>query len=307
MYDLVVAGEINVDLILQDEEIHPQFGQEILVRDALLTMGSSSVIMACGAARLGLRTAFFGLVGDDEFGAFMLREMNRRGVDTSYVKPSPDLRTGITVSLSTAHDRAMITFMGAIDALRADQVPEALLAQARHLHVGSFFLQKNLRAGLPELFRRAHAHGLTTSLDCGWDPEEKWDGNMQRALAETDVLMPNESEAVNITRTATPAQALERLAQRVRQVAIKLGPAGAIGARGAERASAPAVPVTVVDTTGAGDSFNAGFIYGHLHNWPLTRALRLACACGSLSTRASGGTTAQPTLAEAMAAAGLDD
>jgi sugar/nucleoside kinase (ribokinase family) len=310
MYDLLVVGEINVDLILQDNVIEPQFGREILVQDALLTMGSSSVIMACGAARLGLRVAFFGLLGDDELGAFMLRQMAARGVDVSPIKPDPALRTGLTVSLSTAQDRAMITFMGTIDQLRAEQAPLDDLAQGanparRHLHIGSFFLQSKLRPGLPELLCRAKAHGFTTSLDFGWDPEGRWNGDLAKAMVYADVLVPNETEALHITGAETPEQALETLAALVPVVAVKLGPRGAIAARGAERAGAPATPAEVVDTTGAGDSFDAGFIYGYVRGWSLERALRLACACGSLSTRANGGTTAQATLEEAMAAAGL--
>jgi sugar/nucleoside kinase (ribokinase family) len=310
MHDLLVVGEINVDLILQDKTIEPQFGREILVQDALLTMGSSSVIMACGAARLGLRTAFFGLVGDDELGAFMLRQMQARGVDVSAIKPDAALRTGITVSLSTSQDRAMITFMGTIDQMRAEQVPLDDLAQGasparRHLHIGSFFLQNRLRPGLPDLLHRAKAHGYTTSLDFGWDAEEKWNGDLARAIAYADVLLPNETEALHITRAETPEQALEELAARVPVVAVKLGRSGAIAARGVERARAPVVDVPVVDTTGAGDSFDAGFVYGYLQGWPLERTLRLACACGSLSTRANGGTPAQATLEEALVAAGL--
>ncbi len=305
MHDLLVVGEINVDLILQDESIAPVFGQEILVKDALLTPGSSSVIMACGAARLGLNTAFFGLTGDDEFGAFMRREMAGLGVDVSRVVADPALRTGLTVSLSTSKDRAMITFMGSIDALRAEQVPDDLLAAARHLHTGSFFLQQRLRPGLPDLFRRAHALGLTVSLDLGWDPEGRWGSELDRVIDLVDVLLPNETEALHLTGAPDVETALERLAARVPVVAVKLGPQGATGARGAERACVPAIPATVVDTTGAGDSFNAGFVYGYLKGWSLERALWLGCACGSLSTRAMGGTTAQPTLAEAMQAAGL--
>ncbi len=305
MHDLLVVGEINVDLILQDETIAPVFGQEIVVKDALLTPGSSSVIMACGAARLGLDTAFFGLTGADEFGAFMRREMAKLGVDVSRVVADPALRTGLTVSLSTAKDRAMITFMGSIDALTADRVPDDLLGSARHLHCGSFFLQERLRPGLPDLFRRARARGLTVSLDLGWDPEGRWGSELERVIDLVDVLVPNETEALHLTGADTVEEALERLAARVPTVAVKLGPQGAAAASGAERARAEAIPATVVDTTGAGDSFNAGFIYGYLKGWPLERALRLGCACGSLSTEAAGGTTAQPTLARAMEAAGL--
>lgn len=301
MHDLLVVGEINVDLILQDDQIAPVFGQEILVQDALLTMGGSSVIVAVGAARLGLDTAFMGLVGDDEFGRFMLREMATAGVDVSAVEVDPAQRTGITVSLSTAADRAMITFMGTIDKLRGEQVPDDLLSQAKHLHVGSFFLQTALRAGLPDLFSRAHAAGMTTSLDCGWDPQGQWGQALNLVLNHVDLLVPNETEALHITGEATIDAALAALAQRVPTVAIKLGAQGGIAQQEGEIARAEALNIDVVDTTGAGDTFNAGFLYGYINGWPLAKALRLGCVCGSLSTQASGGTTAQPTLEEALA------
>ena len=306
MRDLLVVGEINVDLILEDENIEPRFGQEVLVRDALLTMGSSSVITACGAARLGLDTVFFGLVGDDEFGAFMLREMKGRGIDISHIVLDPSLRTGLGVCLSTPRDRAIISFMGAIDAMRAEQVPIELLSCAQHLHVGSFFLQESLRPGLPEFFRQAKQAGMTVSLDLGWDPSGSWLDELSRVIDYIDILLPNETEAAHITGCTVPEEALEWLAKRLPTAIIKLGPNGAIAARGQERARAPAIPVDVVDTTGAGDSFNAGFIYGHVRGWALERSLRLACACGSLSTQAMGGTTAQPALGEAMRTAGLE-
>lgn len=306
MHDLLVVGEINVDLILEDEHIEPRFGEEILVRDALLTMGSSSVITACGAARLGLDTLFFGLVGDDEFGDFMMRGMRGRGIDVSRIAPDPSLRTGLGVCLSTPRDRAIISFMGAINAMRVEQVPIDLLSCARHLHVGSFFLQDSLRPGLPELFRQARQRGMTISLDLGWDPSGSWFQELSRVMGLVDILLPNETEAAHISGQTSPGDALEWLAARLPTVVIKLGPDGAMAARRGQRARAPALPVSVVDTTGAGDSFDAGFIYGHVRGWTLERSLRLACACGSLSTQAMGGTTSQPTLEKAMRAAGLD-
>ncbi len=309
-YDVLVIGEINVDLILQAEEITPVFGQEKLVEDCTLTMGSSSVIAACGMAQLGLRTAFFGRVGDDEFGRFMLREMGARGVDVSPVIVDPAVKTGITVSLSTPRDRAMLTFLGgSIDGVEASDVPTELLERTRHVHVGSFFLQTRLQPGLADLFARAHARGITTSLDVGWDVHERWNGGLWDVLSHVDVFLPNELEATHITGLDDVEAALERLAQRASVVTVKLGVQGAIARRGEEVARAPALSVTVVDTTGAGDSFNAGFIYGFLHGWPLALMVRMGTACGSLSTRRAGGTTGQPTRDEALAAlreAGVD-
>jgi sugar/nucleoside kinase (ribokinase family) len=299
MYDILVAGEINVDLILTGERVRPDFGHERLVQDATLTLGSSSVIFACGAARLGLRVGFVGMAGADAFGDFMLAGMAEKGVDVSHVRRLSGRKTGVTVSLSEPRDRAMLTFPGTIADLCTEDVPDALLGAARHLHVSSAFLQEKLLPGLAGLLARAHGQGCTTSLDTGWDPAERWNGYLHAALEHADVFLPNEEEAPRIAAAATPEDALEVLARRVPVVAVKLGARGAIAAAGGERAECGRFQVEVVDTTGAGDSFDAGFIYGYLAGWPLVRCLRLGCACGALSTRAAGGTGSQATLAEA--------
>jgi sugar/nucleoside kinase (ribokinase family) len=301
-YDVLVLGEINVDLILGADEIAPVFGQELLVDDATLTMGSSSVIFACGAARLGLRVGFVGVAGDDQFGHFMLQEMAARGVDVSPVVVDPALKTGVTVSLSTPVDRAMLTFLGSIAALTPGQVDRGLLDRARHVHVSSYFLQTGLREGLPDLLKQARTQGLTVSLDTGWDPGEGWNGGLGKTLAQTDVFLPNEVEARAISGEENVARALATLAAQVPTVAIKLGAEGAIARRGEETIRAAPPPVQVADTTGAGDSFNAGFVSGYLAGWSLERMLRLGCACGSLAARESGGTNGQPTLSQALEA-----
>jgi sugar/nucleoside kinase (ribokinase family) len=298
-YDVLVAGEINPDLILSGD-VEPAFGQvEKVVDSAVLTVGSSSVIFACGAARLGLRVAFIGKCGDDLFGRFMLEEMRKRTVDTSPFIVDPLLSTGLTVILNKGDDRAMLTFPGAIGALRADEIPDDLLRRARHLHVASYFLQDALRPGLPDLFRRAHALGLTTSLDTNYDPTERWEG-LDQLLPLTDVFLPNATEACALTGVPDVEEAAARLARIVRVVAVKLGAEGALGVQGEQRARVPSLSVAVVDTVGAGDNFDAGFLYGYLHGWPLERALRLGTVCGALSTRAAGGVAGQPSLEEVL-------
>jgi len=302
-YDLLVVGEINPDLVLRGDDVVPRFGQaEKMVDAADLTIGSSSAIMACAAARLGLRTAFVGVVGDDAFGRFMLDAMTERGVDTRSCIVDEALETGVSVILSKGADRAILTHLGAISALRADQVDRDLLRAARHLHVGSYFLLDALRPGLADLFREARQEGLTTSLDTNWDPRDRWNDALPAVLAQTDVLLPNAEEALRISGRSSLDDAIDALGDVVRTVAVKLGAAGGRAARDGRRASAPSLQVELVDTTGAGDTFDAGFLYGHLNDWTLDEALRLACACGSLSTRAAGGTAAQPTLEEARAA-----
>ncbi|MCC6454950.1 MAG: carbohydrate kinase family protein [Caldilineaceae bacterium] len=301
LFDILTLGEINVDLIL-GHDARPIFGQfEKVVDDATLTVGGSGTIFAMGAARLGLRVAYCGVVGEDTFGRFMLDHLHQRQIDTRGVIIDPTLKTGLSVILNVPNDRAILTHLGAIDALRADQVDAKLLAQCRHIHITSYFLQHNLRPGLAALLAQTRAGGATVSLDTNWDPSERWDDGLHEVLAQTDLFLPNEQEARAITRTSTLDAALSTLASTIPTVAIKNGAAGAICRQGNQIILDPGFPMPVVDTTGAGDSFNGGFLYGWLHRWQLADALALGCACGALSTQAAGGTAAQPTLAEAQA------
>lgn len=301
MFDLLVIGEINPDLILGGGDVVPAFGQaEKLVDSALLTIGSSSVIMACGAARLGLSVAFMGLVGDDEFGRFMLAAMQVRGLDTRACVVSGAVSTGLSVILAQPHDRAILTYPGAIPLLSADHLDLSLLRQARHVHVGSYFLQDALRPDLPRLFAQARELGLSTSLDPNWDPAGTWD--VGDILPHCDLFLPNQAELARISGSDDLTAGLDWFAARVPTLAVKLGKQGGAARQGGATVTAPALPVEVVDTTGAGDSFDAGFVAGYLRGYSLPDALALACACGSLSARGAGGTAAQPTLAEARAA-----
>jgi sugar/nucleoside kinase (ribokinase family) len=296
---VLVAGEINPDLILSGD-VAADFGQaEQLVEAAALKIGSSSAIFACGAARLGLRVAFLGICGDDLFGRFMLESLKERGVDVTHVAVEPHLQTGISVILNRGADRSILTYPGCMAELRAEVVTEEILLQTRHLHVSSYFLQTGLKPGLPDLYRRACALGVSTSLDTNWDPEETWLG-VRDLLPDCQVFLPNAAEAIAITGEADVLHAAQGLGGQAEIVAVKLGADGAIGLQAELLTQAPSIPVQVVDSVGAGDSFDAGFIFGHLNGWDLGRCLRIATVCGALSTRAAGGTEAQPTLEEAL-------
>jgi sugar/nucleoside kinase (ribokinase family) len=299
-FDILVAGEINPDLILSGNVI-PEFGQvEKLVDRATLAIGSSSAIFACGAARLGLRVAFIGVCGDDVFGHFMLDEMQKRNVDISNVLIRSEGQTGLSVILNQDADRAILTHLGLIPALQAADISDALLRQARHLHVASYFLQTNLQPDLPALFHRAHLLELTTSLDTNYDPSEKWIG-FDELLSATDIFFPNKTEALSITQTNHMELAAKQLANKSKFVVIKLGADGAALQTNGEMIVVESIPVNIVDTIGAGDAFDAGFLYGYLNRWDLETSLRLGVVCGALSTQATGGITAQPTLYEALA------
>lgn len=305
--DLVVIGDLNADLILQGQDPVPAFGQvEKLVDLGLLTIGGSSGITACGAARLGLRTASIGVLGDDALGSFMRSALTERGVDVSACPTDAGRQTGISVILAPRDGggRAILTAPGTIDALTADLVPLDVVGRARHIHCGAYFLQPRLHDGLAGLFQRAHEMGLTCSLDTNWDPTGIWDGHLHDVLRHCDIFFPNEAEALHITGETTIDAALAALMELGLTVALKQGASGGAVARDGRVTQAPIPPIdAVVDTTGAGDSFNAGYLYGFLSGWDPGPCLALALACGSLSTRALGGTDAQPALEQALTVA----
>jgi sugar/nucleoside kinase (ribokinase family) len=304
-FDILVVGEILADVIVRAADPRPAFGQaERYVDSVDLVMGSSSVIFACGAARLGLRVAVAGLAGDDTLGRFMIAAMAERGLDISAVRLDPERPTGASVHLVAPADRAILTAPGTTPFMRVDDVPTRLLRSARHVHAGAVYVMDGLRPDLPALFQTARDGGATTSLDTNWDPTGSWEGGVGRILPVTDVFLPNEVEATRIARQSDPEAAARALvAMGARVVAVKLGSAGAIALAGGRLARCRAPRVEPADTTGAGDSFDAGFIAAWLAGRPLEECLAIAVACGSLSTRGIGGTAGQPTLDEAEALA----
>ncbi len=289
-FDVVVLGDANPDLVLSGGDVEPSFGQaEHLVEDARLTVGGSGAILACAAAKLGLRVAFCGVVGDDLFGRYMREEIEDRGVDPRGVIVDPQRPTGLTVVLSKPTDRAMLTMPGTIGALRVDMVDPGLLADTRHVHVSSYFLQRELTPGLPALFGRLRASGVTTSVDPNWDPSGSWDSGVLDLLDVTDVFLPNEMEATRIARISDVREAIHRLRAHARFVVVKAGRAGAVAGGDGGYVRARPIETDVVDTTGAGDAFDAGFLAAWLAGGSLEDAVAIANACGGISTRAAGG------------------
>jgi sugar/nucleoside kinase (ribokinase family) len=239
------------------------------------------------------------------FGRFMLDALREAGVDTRGVAVVEGGRTGVSVNLLQVEDRSIVTFPGLIAELDAGGVDPILVRSARHVHVSSYFLQRELQGGLPRLFEEAHGAGATTSVDPNGDPAESWDGGLGELLPETDVFLPNQAEARAIAGAGDATEAARRLADGAGVVAVKCGREGALAVEGDEVVGVgPISSSRVADTIGAGDCFDAGFVAGRLAGWPLDRCLRLAVACGSLSTRAHGGTAAQPSMAEAQSVAG---
>jgi ribokinase len=293
-FDLLVIGELNVDLILNGGDIKPRFGQaEQVVDDATLMLGGSTAILACGAAVLGLKVAFASEIGQDEFGTYLLGELKHRKVDTSHISINQKVKTGITVHLSLPDDRAMLTYTGTMTTFSGAGIAHDLISQACHVHMSSYFLQPGVQPYLPDIFKMAHQAGATTSLDTGWDPSEKWDSGLNDVLRVTDIFLPNEREAMAISATATSEEAMEKLAETVPLVVIKKGADGAVARHLGLAYSVPAYPVEPLETTGAGDNFNAGLLYAHIKKMPLKECLQWGAACGALATLQPGGLAGQ--------------
>ncbi|MBV9267810.1 MAG: sugar kinase, partial [Acidobacteriaceae bacterium] len=269
--------------------------------DVSLTLGGSSAICAAGLAKLGNSVTFIGKVGCDSWGDLCVRSLTAFDVDCSSVIRDSNIKTGITVAITSPQDRALVTYLGSIAALRADDISDDILGTANHLHVAAFFLQQRLRPEIKDLLARAHSHGLSTSLDPGYDPDDAWGQDLIDALTEVDVFLPNEVELTGTTGIDDPEQALRALENGRTLTVAKLGERGCMAMKKGAAIGVPAIRVDALDTTGAGDSFNAGFLDAWLRGDDLVDAMRFASACGALSTLASGGTAGQPDAERARA------
>ncbi|UCH62484.1 MAG: carbohydrate kinase family protein [Fidelibacterota bacterium] len=297
-FDAVVVGELNVDLILQDVSSFPEMGTEKIAKDMALTMGSASAILASNLAHLGAKVGFIGKLGQDPFGEIILDTLKDHGVDCGGIQRDETARTGVTVSMTFPSNYAMVTYMGAMESFSLHDIDFSYLSKGRHLHLSSFYLQPGLRPGCAELFRQAKEAHLTTSFDPGWDPQEEWKADIQEVLKLVDVFLPNEQEALNISSSRTVREALDQMDRTCQVVIIKQGEQGAIGRINGETIKIRAFEVESVDTTGAGDSFNAGFLFEWLRDSEIRQCLKAGNACGALATTKMGGSTASPSKKE---------
>jgi len=294
----LVIGELNVDLIAAGLERAPQLGMEIEARTFEMVLGSASAIFASGLCRLGHPVSFVGKVGDDYFGELCRSELSARGIDTSRVRTATGVSTGVTLCLSTQRDRAQVTYLGAIAELRYSDLPANVFDGFAHLHLSCFALQKGLRPAFAKLLSAAKRRGLSTSFD----PNSTLIGETRKQalklLGHVDVLFLNELEAAQLTGQRSAESAARELSTRVTRAVVKLGRKGALACRKGVVLSVPGKRIRALDTTGAGDSFAAGYISAFLEDQSEIECLTQANACGALSTQAVGGTAAQPNQAE---------
>ena len=292
-FDVTIAGELNLDLILYGlpAELPPE--RELLANRMALTLGSSSAIVAHNLAALGCKVGFASRIGDDPLGQIAIDRLAAGGADVSGVsRIAGQTKTGLTVILQREKLRNILTYPGTIFDLTLAHLDFKYLSDARHFHLSSFFLQRGLTPHVAELFRRLKAAGLTVSLDTNDDPEDRWDSGLMNVLAHVDVFMPSEREIKRIARTDDLEAALKLVAGKVPLLVVKRGEKGAIAQRGQQRMVSPAIQVDFVDPVGAGDSFDAGFLSQYVRGADLISCLRQGNLAGALSTTHPGGTEA---------------
>jgi len=293
LVDVLVVGELNVDLILNGIEKFPEVGKEVLAKEMTLTLGSSSAIFASNISSLGARVAFIGKIGKDKFGEVVLESLRENGVDISMIRIDEQCGTGATIILNVDEDRANTTYPGAMDHLTLDDIPDEDLVKARHLHFSSYFLQPGMWGSLGNLFRKAKKLGLTTSFDMQWDPQETWNLDVADVLPHVDVFLPNEKEIMFLTGTNDLETAIDAVKDYVNVLAVKRGSKGSLVWWEGQLSDLPSfLNRNVVDAIGAGDSFNAGFIYQFINGCTIAECQRLGNLTGAISTTAAGGTAA---------------
>lgn len=292
-FDVTIAGEINLDLILYGLPERMPVERELLASGFKVTLGSSSAIVAHNLASLGLKVGFVTRIGSDELGKLALERLAESGVDLSEVQSGVGSSgTGVTVLLPHGKERHILTYLGTMAEMAVEDLPMEYLTSSRHFHLSSLYLQRALQPGLAGLLRKLKQAGLTISLDTNDDPDDNWGGVLDEILDLVDILLPSESELIRMAGASTLEQALEIVGRRVPMIVVKCGSSGALVQDGVIRQRVPCLSVVPIDTIGAGDSFNAGFLSAYLRGASPIDAARMGNITGALSTLAPGGTEA---------------
>jgi sugar/nucleoside kinase (ribokinase family) len=291
--EVAIVGELNLDLILEGLPRDLPEERELLASNFTMTLGSSSAIMAHNLALLGMRVSFSSRIGPDPLGKLCCQWLQEAGVDITQIRcVNGGSNTGVTLILPLVATRRILTYPGAMSEMGIDDLDTEYLATAKHFHLSSFFLHRALTSHLPELFAAMKRSGLTTSLDTNDDPRDEWDSGLKSVFRELDILFCNEREILKIAGVQNADDAAERIAAAVPLLIVKRGPRGASLYANGQRMDAPAISVPVQDTVGAGDTFDAGFLYQWLREAPVEQCLAFANVAAALSTTRAGGVAA---------------
>jgi len=307
---VLCAGIAVADVIVRPVSKMPEEGKLLLVDSIELHVGGCALNTGIGLARLGTKVGVSARVGDDGFGSFLKGRLEAEGVSTVGLRVVPGEKTSATsVMVAPAGERSFLHFLGANQHYGYDDFDFASFRNYRILHLAGILLTPSLD-GEPgaRVLRKAREAGLTTSLDTAWDSTGRWLKAVGPMLPHTDLFLPSLEEAKMLSGLEKPAAIADFfLKAGVKVVALKMGSAGSyFKSAGGEEGLVPVYPITVVDTTGAGDAFVAGFLAGYLSGWPLEKVARLANAVGAFAVSRMGATNGLRSLPETMKFAGLE-
>ncbi len=300
-YDVIVTGSYFCDLVFTGLPTLPQLGTEIYGNQLDLVIGGGAAITAVGLRRLGVNVGLATEFGDDLFSRFAVDQVRAEGIDDTLINHSASALRRLTVSLSYPQDRAFVTYIDPAPT-SAERASRALAsADCRHIH----FPGLSITPTMLDILTQCQTRGISVSMDCQHRAETLKSPLVREILSQLTLFMPNETEALRLTGTNSVETAIRILAEITPCVVIKRGAAGAIARwRGIDEAGAcevPAIPSVVIDTTGAGDIFNAGFLAAYLERQPIPECVRWGNYCGGLSVRGVGGTQTAPTRSQLMA------
>lgn len=293
-FRVVCLGNVLVDVLAKPVDSLPPKGGLLPVDHIEMSMGGCASNSAIVLKRLGVATSLWGKLGRDLFGDFAYGQLRKEGIELSGMIRDPKVSTSATVVLvDSKARRSFLHSMAANDHIQRKDLDLSLLSPFSHLHIGGYFLFPKLDgAPMASILREARRKGLTTSLDTAWDLKGRWMRALRPCLPHLDYFMPSEREVRMLLGHVNPARAARAfLDWGSRCVIIKLGPKGSylLNQEGIEL-KVPALKTRVVDETGAGDAFCAGFIKGLSLKWDLRRCLQLANATGARAVGALGAT-----------------
>lgn len=294
MFEVTCLGILVADVVGKPIDTYPERGRLNLVERMELHSGGCAANTGVSLAKIGVKTAVIGKVGNDGFGDFLVQVLQKHGIDTRGVKRDEKEATSATmVMVHSDGERSFIHYIGANAALRLDDVDMDIVRQSKVLHIAGALVMPGID-GEPtaELLRRAKEMGIITSFDTVWNTSSGWMDTVRPCLPYVDYMIPSIEEAKMLTGREQPEDIAQVfLDHGVKVVGLKMGERGCYIRTHDTRIALPRYEVHAVDALGAGDAFAAGFLTGVVKGWDLEQTGRFANAVGALCVTALGATT----------------
>jgi len=287
----LVIGDLNIDLVLNKLKNLPELGKEIVAENYSIDIGGSGGIFSAVLSGLGIKTYILSKIGNDLPGNLLIDKLKSYGVNTSQLIIEDNKKTGITVSLSYKKDKYQISSLDLVNSLNIDEIVFDNIKDIRHVHFTSYYMMNNLKNDYIKLISdiKKSYKNITFSLDTNDDPENRWGDEIYKILNNIDIFLANKKEALRIAKKNNIEDALNKISREVKTVIIKLGSQGYIAKDGENYYSGDSLNVNFKDSTGAGDNFDVGFVYGYINDMSIEKSLKIANMVGAKSVEYSGG------------------